>query len=585
MSAAEGQIKNGLTQIAVAVRSGDAFQYSGALALFCTGAIGSLITQVGMFASWQNFWASIVVAFVLNLSVALLVVAAYAIWIEPGRRSSVSLLLMFAAGIGAVRIWLSHQFQHSVGLPTLVRSDLSYLMGAAQGLIWFIAMSLLFHNAKRFAAERSRLVRQLAENRLRERRRTVIADTLTKELAGTVTEQVAKSVSQTRSSLAEALTYQDSAAALRSLAAALRTSIDRDIRPMSRELWMRNVARDSGLTWRMLLRVSCYERPFPLALIAIMSLGLGLPLSLALPQWRTAVPVDILQVGLVVTVLGLLDRYWRKPGANRYWGSLAIVPVVLLLPSMGVATLGWSAAYTDYWFVSGLIGMPLLVLFSGIVSGIALTREALLEQVRKSVDEAEVAQEVSERELHVASQRLARHLHSSLQGRLMAISLELEQAADAGQSDAMTQVLERLDQLLEAPLVGAFESGNVDVEEALRTLMQEWSAVAEVSLDYRPSWSGPLGHGDLVVGIVEEGIANAVRHGHASRIALQVVGEGSDAVITIRNDGEATPVGPAGLGTHWLDQVSRADWTLQPLPEGGMQLQVRLPDVVAGVNS
>ena len=53
-----------------------------------------------------------------------------------------------------------------------------------------------------------------------------------------------------------------------------------------------------------------------------------------------------------------------------------------------------------------------------------------------------------------------------------------------------------------------------------------------------------------------------------------------DVVVTIENDGLTQPIGAPGLGTRWLDQVSRTDWQLQPIDSGGMRLRVRLADVI-----
>ena len=578
MSAAE--VQTGHRRLLAAVGSGDAFQYSAAAAFFVVGTVASLVTQVGIFDSALNFWASVTVAVTLNLTVALLVVALYAFWIEEHRPLSPWPLLVVAMFIGVFRIWLSHQLQETVGIPSLLHSTLGYVAGAAQGLFWFVPMSLLFHNAQRFNDERSRLLSELVDNQLRERRRTLLTNTLTEEMTRSVAARVAKSVSATRSTLASALTYADSELALRDIAQALRAAVDRDIRPMSRELWAQSPPGDVRLSWGTLFRLSCYEKPFPLLIIATLTIGLGLPLSLSLPDPGAGVMVHFLQVGLLLVYLWLVDHYVPSRGARGYWLAVVGSSVSVLLPSLAVTGFDLSAADRRFWFTTALFGVPLLVVFASIVTGLAGTREAVLERVRKYVDETSVARELSERELRFASQQLARHLHSSLQGRLMAISLELEQAADEGRGSAMREVLNRLDTLLETPLVGAFEVDAVDVESALQKLIAEWSAVADVTLDYQANWSGPLEHGRLVVGIAEEAIANAVRHGHAKHIVLRVHGAGADAIVIIENDGATPPVGQPGLGTRWIDQVSQTDWSLDPMEGGGMRLRVRLANVI-----
>ena len=581
MSAADDGSRTGLDNLRAAIGSGAALQYSGAVVLFIMGSIGSLLTQVGIFESMYNFFASLVVALVLNVAIALIVVSMYAFWIEDRPTRPAPLMLCIAMTVGVFRIWLSHQLQQSVEIESLLQSNFGYLAGALQGLLWFVPMSLFFYNRDQFNRERRRLLTELVETQLRERRRALLTNALTEELTKSVAARVAASVSATRSTVATALTYADSTVALRGVASALRTTIDRDIRPMSKELWTTASPRELSLDWRTLLKFSCYDWPFPTLLTAVMTLGLGIPLSLSLPNPVQAVCFDLLQVAVLLTYLELMDRHWRRMGSARdFWFMLVSSGPVTLLPSLYLLTQEWSRADLQFWAMTAVIGVPLLVLFSSIVNGLAGTREALLERARAHIDEAEVAQEVSAQEMQQVHQALARHLHSSLQGRLMAISLELEQAANEGRAEAMGEVLQRLDVLLEAPLVGALEDRAIDVEAALTKLIYEWSAVANVVLDFRPSWGGDLEHGRLILGIAEEAIANAVRHGRATEISLQVVGVGRDVVVTIDNNGDVPVIGQPGLGTRWLDQVSKTDWVLQPLPDAGMRLQVRLADVI-----
>ena len=418
---------------------------------------------------------------------------------------------------------------------------------------------------------------------MRERRGELLTNAITQELATSVEARVAASVSVTRSDVLSALTYSDSAVALRSVATSLREAVDRDIRPMSHELWEGQSGSDTNMSWATLVRIACYRQPFAIVVTTVFTIAFGFPVALSMQYPMQALASMAIQVTCGALAARWLDRRIRQAGradAGAYWASLVVLALVVTIPTMPLSLLGWPVDNARLWSLSALIGYPMLLLFSNIVTGLTGTREALLERVRGIVDDAAVAREVRARELQLASQRLARHLHSSLQGRLMALSLELEQAAEQGRTETTTEVLQRLNALLEAPLVGALQQQAVDVEPALQALIAEWSVVSDVQLDYELPDVGPLDQGELIVGIAEEAIANAVRHGHATQIRLHVVADQTNVVMTIENDGDVRPIGEPGMGSRWLDQVSNRDWNLEPLPNHGMRLRVRLPNLL-----
>ena len=82
---------------------------------------------------------------------------------------------------------------------------------------------------------------------------------------------------------------------------------------------------------------------------------------------------------------------------------------------------------------------------------------------------------------------------------------------------------------------------------------------------------------------VEEGVANAFRHGAATEVEIRMQAQshahGRAIWILIDDNGHAESGhrSSAGLGTRLLDAAAPDDWTLGPGPAGGMRLSVVVP--------
>ena len=138
----------------------------------------------------------------------------------------------------------------------------------------------------------------------------------------------------------------------------------------------------------------------------------------------------------------------------------------------------------------------------------------------------------------------------------------------------------RLEALLDTPLVDALEPHAVDVRAELEKLTAQWAAIISVSFDIHINEQVPLRRGDLVVGIAEEAMANAVRHAHATEVQISVQQDRDDVVVRIANNGSRRISGEPGLGSRLLDSVSPDNWSLPSGPDGAI-LDVRLPGLAA----
>jgi signal transduction histidine kinase len=76
---------------------------------------------------------------------------------------------------------------------------------------------------------------------------------------------------------------------------------------------------------------------------------------------------------------------------------------------------------------------------------------------------------------------------------------------------------------------------------------------------------------------VEEGLANAIRHGDAERILVAIaVADGGALVVVVEDDGDGPTDSSPGLGTAFLDEATHGNWTLTRTDDGA-RLEARVP--------
>ncbi len=581
MSRASESFADGVRQVWLAVETGAALRMRPLLYMVPVGTLTTAVAQVRLLESPRTVFWGLVTA-VLGSAAAALLLMLYG-WLSRTwlvLRQVKAQILTFAV-VGAVRMLTIGSLHSVVGIPSLYLGITRFWTGAFQGLVWLALTSLYYNGRDRFIAERERLLDDQARMLVRAQHESALSQALARELAATVSVRVQESVSRTRAFMTLPMDLDESVQMLRRIAASLREAVDHDIRPISHELWEEPPSEQVRVDLPLLLRLGCYPQPYPIfwsALIAWLFTS-GMAMSMPSPGW--AVLMFILQLTCICVVLAVADLIVRVPGhrgAAEYWTGIIAAMLIASVPPLVMPQLGWATSQAVAWAVVCSLGGVLLMAATSIIVGLTGTRRVRLEMASASLNAADVAQRVRARELAEASRLLARHLHSSLQGRLMAISLELERAADERNPATATQALQRLDSLMETPLIGAFEPEPLDVVKALGTLVAEWSAVVDITLTLDLPDQEHCSACQQVLAVAEEAIANAVRHAHATRIEIAVQQLADEVLVRVRNDGVPAGRGVAGLGSQWLDSVSPERWSLtHDAGTGRMLLEVRFP--------
>ena len=196
-------------------------------------------------------------------------------------------------------------------------------------------------------------------------------------------------------------------------------------------------------------------------------------------------------------------------------------------------------------------------------------------------------------DLAAEKRRVALLLHGPVQGRLAAVAMLLKlDVAHAGPGEASVDTRERCQAILDhvvadltAVVDGSFDEG-LPLPDRLTQLAERWQGIAAVSLtsDGRvfEAVAGDPGLRTWVFEIVEEGINNAVTHGLATRIDVQIGLQDDLIEVSVCDDGVGLGANvEPGLGLPTIGR-SPARLTLSALPPGGCHLLVALPRSMGG---
>jgi len=326
----------------------------------------------------------------------------------------------------------------------------------------------------------------------------------------------------------------NSASELLRVATKLHDDIQKRLRPVSHRLWF-------GLSNRQAQHrfvTAMLHEPLPIAAIAGSSLVLYVwIIAQGFGAWFALLSGVSINICFTSTLIAGRFLHQRRPG------------LTVQLATIFAATLATGAAASVFFSLSDLTGiMGLSIANLIIIVSLQAAAVSLRSSKATLVDLGERVEQLENERVEVAS-----HLHSTVQSRWTATALQLEHAARTGDTASTQRALQAardLTQEGETPLV--------DVD-SLSAMAQRWEGIADVSIvrdDPLPSSVATT-----VLRLVEEAIANSVRHGRARHISVNVKVTNLGVEIQVTDDGVGlSSTSTPGLGSRWRDHV--AVWNL-----------------------
>jgi signal transduction histidine kinase len=343
--------------------------------------------------------------------------------------------------------------------------------------------------------------------------------------------------------------------------------IDNDIRPTSAELWSTNKVNTPKIPLRTLLSISLLESRLRVPLVVLISVpylfvGLngGFGLKIALVQCALILAYNLVSF-VFVEVLLKLKITSRAISNIILLTSGFVIPIFIQINfvSMEFKTSGKLTDLIIYHSVLTITFVALLLIVNGY-NVVRSQREEVLasleshilgEKYNESLTQGGDAQHKSD---------LANYLHGEIQAGLTASSLLLQQAAKSGDSDLAQEALERASGLLNQDLTNITFTRMAAPALKIQKIVDAWKGIADISVVLPPYEQ--LGETTLrsLVQLIEESIANAIRHAQASDIKISGVLKENVLTISIISNGEPMAKGRAGLGTKMFNELTE-EWS------------------------
>lgn len=343
--------------------------------------------------------------------------------------------------------------------------------------------------------------------------------------------------------------------------------IEEDIRPASAELWRSNKVNTPKISFKTLISIALLEtrlRVFLVVAISVPYLFVGLNGALgsriALFQSVFVLLFDLLIFGAAELLHKL--RILSRAQANLFTMGISFILALKVQLSFipdRFSISSDSSVLIFYQLLLSVTYIGLLIAVNGY-SVINKQRKEVIASLEKHASGEKFNLSVTQSGEAQRNVDIATYLHGEIQAGLTASSLLLQQAAQSGDSKLAHEALERASGLLNQDLSNIAFTRMATPETKINKIVESWRGIADISVTLPPF---DQINDDVLrnsVQLIEEAVANSIRHAMATDIKVVGVLKGDLLTLTIISNGNPMSKGKAGLGTQIFNDLS-TEWS------------------------
>jgi len=218
-------------------------------------------------------------------------------------------------------------------------------------------------------------------------------------------------------------------------------------------------------------------------------------------------------------------------------------------------------------FVLGIFWWLSIFLIISFIANLSRGETKSEEFISGLIQSNSLDQLLIQKETSQVRQDIARYLHGNLQSRVMALGLSLQMAEVKDQRN-MDSAMSIARSLLDSPFSELIDTEERSLSDEVAHNISRWDGLLKIDfhIEIPDSALSPI-QTRAVGAAIEEGLANALRHGLAKEIGIRIYEDGIGLTLTIQDDGIGPRNTPPGLGSKLFDTVATRGWSLKYRPD------------------
>ena len=430
--------------------------------------------------------------------------------------------------------------------------------------VWFIGLAIFVESRRQFQREFEALfLRSVRKQQSTVGKQLVGVGGLPQEKLIAHVQSVASGLA---SEIKRALDLPTSQINYAQQAGKIQDLINTELRPASAQLWNSSTLTAPKLSFSALLRISLLEQRLKVVLAALCTspyIFIGLNGS---QSWEFAAFETAFATVSNIAIYLLFEALHRKGLISRKSTNVAIILCSFLFQLIAILTLipgnlFWTDDVLTIFLYQLLLSLNHIVGLLGfnLYKSLSQQRAAVLKYFEHILQSRETPAISSQDLSAVRNIDLARYLHGEFQAGLVATSLLLERAANTGDTELARHALRSAVDILSQDHAQLSQTKISSPVTRLEKIADGWRGIASVT--FSTDWIEGLDASELndAIALIDEAVANAVRHAKATSISINGVASGADLAIEILSNGAMMTHNAAGLGTKLFNELA-SNW-------------------------